>query len=152
MAILQCKCIFRNLLEKDRIQMQVYKYKVWSSHCAEVIFRVNNWDPAIHHWQPLQSAPLLSRSLSGVRQHFWKQSQVFLKSCLLIFYIMLPASGTSCTELIPTGSIETVVLTGVCSTTFLLMVCSDVTVKARKHRDQHGKQKDHRNAPWKSLF
>lgn len=95
----------------------------------------------------MQLAPLLSWSLSGVRQHFWKQSQVFLKSCLLIFYIMLPASGTSCTELIPTGSIETVVLTGVCSTSFLLMVYGDGAVKDHKHRDQYVKQKDHRNAP-----
>lgn len=65
---------------------------------------------------------------------------------------MLPASGTFCTELIPTGSIETVVLTGVCSTSFLLMVYGDGAVKDHKHRDQYVKQKDHRNAPWKSLF
>ena len=45
---------------------------------------------------------------------------------------MLPASGTSCTELIPTGSIAKVVLTRVYSTTFPLMVYGDVAVKDHK--------------------
>jgi len=65
---------------------------------------------------------------------------------------MLPASGTSCTELISTGSVEKVVLTGVCSTILLLMVYSDVAVKDHKQKDQKVKQKGHRKAPRKSLL
>lgn len=60
---------------------------------------------------------------------------------------MLPASGTSCTELISTGSVKTLLLAKVCSTTLLLMVDGDVAVKHRKQKDQKVKQKDQRNAP-----
>lgn len=104
--------------------------------------------PAIRHLQLLHLAPSFPWSLTGVGLHFRKQSQVFLKSCFLKFYIMLPASGTSYTEFVCTGSVEKMVLTGICSTTLLLTAYGDVAMS----RKIKVKQKDYRNAPPQKFF
>lgn len=61
---------------------------------------------------------------------------------------MLPASGTSCTEFVCTGSVEKkMVLTRICSTTLVLTEYGDVAMS----RKIEVKQKDQRNAPPKSF-
>lgn len=127
-----------------------------TSMCAKFLARHRTEaNPAVNAWYPARCCLDLTAvgtasvlSLAAVQQHFWKQSQEFLKKWLLIFYIMLPASGMSCTDDIYWQRRES----GVSKSALPLLFWWCTVMWLLKIISRKTKTKNHKNAPWKIKF